>query len=215
MTFVDTWAWLAIAYAKDPYHAVASAQHRLFRRQKRRYVTTDYVLSETISALFRAVPFGMAKHFMTNLFQSVRAGRHRLEYVTPDQFHRAYDLRLRYHDKPDISLVDFTSMVVSRISASRKCSPVMGISGRSTSAFRSCRKAHLQALAAPRQEGSAPAYFCWPEGTVPKERAPSGFVTPGARRGDHLPRACPMAGREFRRPAGGRAWTRGTPCCGA
>jgi predicted nucleic acid-binding protein len=62
--------------------------------------------------LFGAVPFSMAKQFMANLFQSIRAGRHRLEFVTPDQFHRAYDLRLRYHDKPDISFVDFTSMAV-------------------------------------------------------------------------------------------------------
>jgi len=112
MIFVDTWAWLAIAYAKDPYHKVASAHHQHFRRQKQRYVTTDYVLSETISGLFGAVPFGMAKHFMDNLLQSIRSGRHRLEFVTPDQFHRAYDLRLRYQDKPDISFVDFTSMVV-------------------------------------------------------------------------------------------------------
>jgi hypothetical protein len=50
----------------------------------RRYVTTDYVLSESVSGLFGAVPFGMAKHFMANLFQSIRAGRHRLEFVTPD-----------------------------------------------------------------------------------------------------------------------------------
>lgn len=112
MIFVDTWAWLAIAYTKDPYHAVASAQHQQFRRQKRRYITTDYVLSETISGLFGAVPFGMAKHFMANLFQSIRAGRHRLEFVTPDQFHRAYDLRLRFHDKPDVSFADLTSMIV-------------------------------------------------------------------------------------------------------
>lgn len=112
MIFVDTWAWLAIAYAKDPYHAAASARHRSLRAQKRRYVTTDFVIGETISALHGAVPFGMAKHFMEKLFQSVRAGRHRLEFVTPVQFHRAYDLRLRYHDKPDISFVDFTSMVV-------------------------------------------------------------------------------------------------------
>jgi len=97
---------------QGPYHASATAQHRQFRRQKRRYVTTDYVLSETVSGLFGAVPFGMAKHFMANLFQSIRARRHRLEFVTPDQFHRAYDLRLRYHDKPDISFLEFTSMVV-------------------------------------------------------------------------------------------------------
>ena len=33
-------------------------------------------------------------------------------HVSSDQFRRAWDLRQRYDDKPDISFVDFTSMVV-------------------------------------------------------------------------------------------------------
>jgi predicted nucleic acid-binding protein len=112
MIFVDTWAWLALAYARDPYHAMAVQQHQQFRQQRRPYVTTDFVLSEFITALFGAVPFGPARHFTDNLFQSVQANRLRLEHVSPDQFRRSYDLRLRYDDKPDISFVDFTSMVM-------------------------------------------------------------------------------------------------------
>jgi uncharacterized protein len=112
MIFVDTWAWLALAYARDPYHAAAVQQHRQFRQQGRRYVTTNLVLAEFISALFGAVPFGPARHFTDNVFQSVQAGRLRLEHISPDQFRRAYDLRLRFHDKPDISFVDLTSMVL-------------------------------------------------------------------------------------------------------
>ncbi|MHB1423236.1 MAG: type II toxin-antitoxin system VapC family toxin [Gemmataceae bacterium] len=112
MIFVDTWAWLALAYARDPYHAAAVQQHRIFRQQRRRYVTSNFVVSELITALFGSVPFGPARHFTNNLFQSVQANRLRLEHVSPDQFRRAYDLRLRFHDKPDISFVDLTSMVV-------------------------------------------------------------------------------------------------------
>ena len=112
MIFVDTWAWLAIAYAKDPYHAIAAQQHHQFRRQKRRYVTSDYVLTEFISTLFGVLPFGTARQFMANLFQAFQSGRHLMVFVTPTQFQRAYDLRLRYHDKPDISFVDLTSMIV-------------------------------------------------------------------------------------------------------
>ena len=33
-------------------------------------------------------------------------------HVSPDQFRRAWQLRQKYHDKPRISFVDFTSMVV-------------------------------------------------------------------------------------------------------
>jgi predicted nucleic acid-binding protein len=112
MIFVDTWAWLALAYAKDPYHVLAARQHQQFRQHKRRYVTSDYVLSELISALFGILRFGQARHFMDNLFRALQAGRHRLEFVSPAQFHRSYDLRLRYHDKPDISFTDLTTMVL-------------------------------------------------------------------------------------------------------
>jgi predicted nucleic acid-binding protein len=91
---------------------MAAKQHRQFRHQKRQYVTTDYVLNEFISTLFRVVSFGMARQFVDGLLQATQSGRHRLVFVSPDQFHRAYVLRLRYHDKPAISFVDFTSMVV-------------------------------------------------------------------------------------------------------
>jgi len=35
-----------------------------------------------------------------------------LVHVSPQQFRRAWQLRQKYQDKPDISFVDFTSMVV-------------------------------------------------------------------------------------------------------
>lgn len=112
MIFVDTWAWLALAYSRDPYHSVALQQHRQFRLQRQRYVTSNVVVAEFSTLLFAVVPFGPARHFTDNLFQSVRAGRLGLEHLSPDQFQRAYDLRLRYHDKPDISFFDLTSMVI-------------------------------------------------------------------------------------------------------
>ena len=51
MTFIDTWAWVALADRSDPYHRQATAQHKKLRRAKRRYVTTDYVLGEAITFL--------------------------------------------------------------------------------------------------------------------------------------------------------------------
>jgi len=110
--FVDTWAWLALAYAKDPYQPAAARQHREFRRQKTRYVTTDHVLAEFLSTLFRVVPFGSARQFADRLFESFEGGRHRLVFLSAEQFQKAYQLRLKYHDKPAISFVDLTSMVV-------------------------------------------------------------------------------------------------------
>jgi predicted nucleic acid-binding protein len=110
--FVDTWAWLALAYKKDPFHAIALAEHRKLVRAGRRYVTTDYVFAELVSALFRAVPFAGARAFGEGLLQAFDAGTYQFVHVSPYQFHRAWQLRVRYHDKPGISFVDLTSMVV-------------------------------------------------------------------------------------------------------
>ena len=52
MIFVDAWAWIALAVKKDQYHASAKAQHKRFCKAGRKYVTTDYVLSEVISFLY-------------------------------------------------------------------------------------------------------------------------------------------------------------------
>jgi len=110
--FVDTWAWLALAHKRDPYHSIAVRAHKNLQKQRRHYVTTDYVLSEMMAPLFGVLNFAKAEQFMLNLFQSIRSGRYQLERITSDRFERAWQFRRKFHDKPAISFVDFTSMVV-------------------------------------------------------------------------------------------------------
>jgi uncharacterized protein len=112
MTLVDTWAWLALAHKHDPYHALATQQHRLLHKRRARYVTTDYVLAELMGPLFALMSFAKAQQFMLNLFGSIEAGKYQLEFIGSDRFERAWEMRQKYHDKPDISFVDFTSMIV-------------------------------------------------------------------------------------------------------
>lgn len=112
MIFVDTWAWVALADRGDPYYRKAKAQHKKCGRTRQKYVTTDYVLSETITYLYGAIGATQAQTFVNALLASADAGIHLLVGVSPQQFRRAWQMRQRYHDKPDISFVDFTSMVV-------------------------------------------------------------------------------------------------------
>jgi predicted nucleic acid-binding protein len=44
MIFVDTWAWLALAHRRDPYHGIAVKQHGSFQQENQQYVTSDFVL---------------------------------------------------------------------------------------------------------------------------------------------------------------------------
>jgi predicted nucleic acid-binding protein len=85
-----------------------------FQEVNQRYLTTDFVINELISSLFARAPFDEARRFVDGLFLSFERGRHQLVFVTPDQFHEAYRLRLTFHDKLDISFVDLTSMAVMR-----------------------------------------------------------------------------------------------------
>ncbi len=112
MIFVDTWAWLALAHVRDPYHALATAQHRKMLHQRRRYVTTDYVLSETITILFGRLDFDQSRRFIESVFHACDNRAYVLVHLSPDLFHRAWQLRLRYHDKPGFSFVDLTSAAV-------------------------------------------------------------------------------------------------------
>ena len=109
--FLDTWGWLVLADAKDPSHREAVSQRRL-RSHPGTLVTSDYVLDETLSLLFRRAPFDTARRFADAIFDAESAGLLKLERVTTPRFNAAYRLRLRYRDKPSISFTDLTSFVI-------------------------------------------------------------------------------------------------------
>jgi uncharacterized protein len=112
MIYVDTWAWVALGLKRDQNHRRVKAQHKTFGRAGRRYVTTDFILSELIAHLDRTLTPAQAQGFINTLLATADAGTYLLVHVSPQQFRRAWEMRQRYHDTPDISFVDFTSMVV-------------------------------------------------------------------------------------------------------
>jgi len=112
--FIDTWAWLVLANDKDPSFAKV---HRLRAEAGPRpgaWVTTDYVLDETITRLFARVPFVGARRFCEAIFESSRLGLVDIEHVTPERFRFAWRMRVKYRDKTEISFTDLTSFVVMR-----------------------------------------------------------------------------------------------------
>lgn len=111
MIFVDTWAWVALADRSDQYHHQAKQRHQEFVALQRPYVTSDYVVGETITYLYDALPAIHAQAFIDSLLAAVDRGDYRLVHLSEEQFRRAWQMRQKYHDKPDISFVDFTSMI--------------------------------------------------------------------------------------------------------
>ena len=110
--FVDTWGWLVLANDRDPSFGAASRLRESARDQRGAWVTTDYVLDETMTRLFAAAPFTAARRFSEGIFEASRQELLDIEHVTPERFSAAWRLRLRYRDKPRISFTDLTSFVV-------------------------------------------------------------------------------------------------------
>jgi len=110
--FVDTWAWLALSNRKDAHHELAKKEYEEIKAAGYRIVTSDYVLDEVITALFRNVAFSSAVQFVESLFAAIKGNQLKLERITEARFKVAWSLRKRYQDKPDISFTDLTSFVL-------------------------------------------------------------------------------------------------------
>ncbi len=105
MIFVDTGAWFASMVRGDANHPVAAAW---LAQNQEPLVTTDDILSETITLLVMRGQRRVAESFGTTIFSGTLA---QLHTVTPDEVQAAWNVFLRFQDK-QWSFVDCTSKVV-------------------------------------------------------------------------------------------------------
>lgn len=110
--FIDTWGWLTLQDKREPRHQEVKNFYQDFRQRKGIAYSSDYVLDETITLLFRRLPFSVAIEFLDDIDQAVQEKYLRLERITPGRFEKAKELRIKFGDKPRISFTDLTSMVV-------------------------------------------------------------------------------------------------------
>lgn len=110
--FIDSWGWITIGNKKEPENKKVITFYNDFIKNRGIVFTTDYIFSEAITMLFKKIPFIFAEDFMKNVFEAVRLGYVKLEFISHERFKKAWDLRLRFNDKPKISFTDFTSFVI-------------------------------------------------------------------------------------------------------
>ena len=110
--FIDTWGWLALGHRRDARHQEVKAFYQSLREKGILCYTTDYVLDETITLLFRREVFEEAVYFMEGIFQATEERFLTVERITSERFTSAWKLRKRLQDKPKISFTDFTSMAI-------------------------------------------------------------------------------------------------------
>jgi len=112
--FIDTWGWLTLRDRDESRHEDVKEFYRQFRDQNGIIYTSDYVIDETITLVFKRLPFKTAKESLAKIDKAIEEGYLQVEWVTPERFEKAKGLRLKYQDKPKISFTDLTSMVIMK-----------------------------------------------------------------------------------------------------
>ena len=114
LAFIDTWGWLALGHRRDAHHQEINALYKELRSGGAYIYTTDYVLDEVMTLIFRRETFKEAVRFMEGIFRAVEAAQLIVERITSDRFASAWRLRKRLQDKPKVSFTDLTSMIVMK-----------------------------------------------------------------------------------------------------
>jgi len=110
--FIDTWGWLNLRDRREMRHEEAKNFYYSFRRQSGKVFTTDYVLDETFTLIFKRLPLLQAHESLVMLDEAIKEGYLWLEWITPERFEQAKRLRIKFQDKPRITFTDLTSIVV-------------------------------------------------------------------------------------------------------
>ena len=109
-TFIDTSGFYSMLVRRDRMHQRASAFMAQAARERKRFVTTDYILDESVT-LLRARGYGK---LVVPLFESIDASSAiRVEWTTAERFQDTRAFCLRHSDKA-WSFTDCLSFVVMR-----------------------------------------------------------------------------------------------------
>jgi predicted nucleic acid-binding protein len=103
--FVDTGAFIALTDADDENHKTAAAFYRNAKEKGTRFITTNFVVCETMNYLRARISHHIAVLFWENLKKS---GFIEIVTVTPSVEEVAFAILKRYTDK-DFSFTDCTS----------------------------------------------------------------------------------------------------------
>ena len=112
--FIDTWGWLTFHDSRELYHQGTVKFYKKFLAKKGIIYTTDYILDETFTLLFKRLGSYKAKLAMESLLKSFLDERFNLIFITADRFESTHKMRIKYLDKPQISFTDLSSMVVMK-----------------------------------------------------------------------------------------------------
>ena len=111
---LDTWAWLALKDKKEKKHEQVIRFCEDIVKKKKKIYTTDFILAETITLLFKRMNRESALSALKDIEESIEGSYIELVRIEAKRFNEGLKLRKKLSDKPDISFTDLTSMVVMK-----------------------------------------------------------------------------------------------------
>ena len=108
--FVDTAGWTAAADEADKQHKVVCSLRDEWLKAGGTFVTTDYVIDETLTLLRMRISIKAAETWWAQIEGSSRV---RIEWMNAERIERARAMFFRFRDK-SFSFTDCTSFVVMK-----------------------------------------------------------------------------------------------------
>ena len=112
--FIDTWAWLCLRDKREVHHDKSKKIFQEYLKNKIRLFTTDYILDETFTLLFKRLSPDKANESIVMILEAIKRERLQLVRIDENRFQNTITLRTRLIDKPNISFTDLSSMVVMK-----------------------------------------------------------------------------------------------------
>ena len=113
MIFVDTRAWIALTDRSDQHHLDAVAIYTKLKKRRVRFLTTDYIIDETVTRLRYDVGHRAAVAFLDSLSPAEKASNLRVVRIDETLFASAVSI-FRQFDTAVLSLTDCTSFAVCK-----------------------------------------------------------------------------------------------------
>ena len=112
--FIDSWGFISLFNKKEYYNKSVIEYFRSCTESRYQIFTTNFVISETITHLYRDIGHDRSKPGTEALLEKIELGI--LHYVEIDyeRLKKTLGLRYKFKDKPKISFTDLTSIVVMK-----------------------------------------------------------------------------------------------------
>jgi uncharacterized protein len=114
LLFIDTWAWLALYNPADQFHDIAQVANEELLSESYAWLTTNFVLDGTYTALRRWTSHARAVGFGNTVRAIAESGAVEIVTLTPTVEQTAWKLFTRYDTIPHLTYTDCTSFAVMR-----------------------------------------------------------------------------------------------------